>query len=328
VPDCNEKPKALGRCNAHYLQWRKEHVPRPECGFTGCGKPVDSHGYCPGHAHLFRAGKELRPLRPERADTCTVPGCDDPHQGLGYCNRHYILFKLYGNPEHVRVAPRKYTLNESFFDEIATEAQAYWLGFITADGNVTQSERTNTVRVALAIKDTAHLERMNTDLGSDRPLAFWLNRPHPAVLATFDSWRLTEGLRRLGVHPNKSGTVKPWDGPEELMPHFWRGLFDGDGTIFRSRPPGSPSWTMGISGSEPCVRAFAAWGTDLCTSTAKPRLAKGRTWAWSVGGGPKPQLLARAMYEDATVYLDRKHRLATQLATAAFPGKHKFGAKK
>ena len=326
VPDCSEKPKALGRCNAHYLQWRKENVPRPECGFPECGRPVDSHGYCPGHAHLFRAGKELRPLRPERPDTCTVPGCDDPHQGLGYCNRHYILFKLYGDPEHVRVAPRKYTLNEAFFDVIDTEAKAYWLGFITADGNVTQTARTNTLRVGLAIKDTAHLERMNADLGSSRPLTFRLHRAPLAALATFDSWQLVEGLRRLGVHPNKSGTVEPWNGPEELMPHYWRGLFDGDGSIFRTNA--GAHWGLSIAGSEPCVRAFAAWAMEICTSNGKPHLAKGRTWAWSVAGGPKPQLLARALYGGATVYLDRKHQLATQLAAATFPGKHKFGAKK
>jgi hypothetical protein len=324
VPGCDGKRESRGRCSAHYQQWRKENVPRAACAYPDCGKPVDSHGLCAGHAHLFRAGKELRPLRPERSDTCTVPGCPDPHQGLGYCNRHYIMFRLYGDPEHVRVAPRKYTLDQSFFDVIDTEAKAYWLGFITADGNVTQTEHTNTLRVGLAIRDTAHLECMSADLGSNRPLAFRLDRKPLAVIAAFDSLQLVQGLRRLGVHPNKSGTVEPWDGPAELMSHYWRGLFDGDGSISRARD--RAVWSISIAGSEPCVRAFAAWAVGVCGSTGKPRLATGRTWTWVVGGAGKPRLVAQALYGDAAVYLDRKRERACQLIATEFPGKHLFGS--
>ena len=38
---------------------------------------------------------------------------------------------------------RKYYFNEKFFDEIDTIEKAYWLGFICADGSVTNSSKNN-----------------------------------------------------------------------------------------------------------------------------------------------------------------------------------------
>ncbi len=320
VEGCGGKHKALGWCNAHYLKWRKENLPRAACSFPDCGSPVDSHGYCAGHAQQLRKNRELVPLRPARPDTCTVPGCTDPHQGLGYCNRHLIRFHVHGDPLKVRQKgenPRKWSLDESFFDEITTEAQAYWLGFITADGCVARSGRTNTLRVGLAVRDTDHLARMNADLGSDRPLVR-IEREFPAIVATFDSWRLTEGLCRLGVGPNKTGTVEPWDGPAGLMPHYWRGLFDGDGSIYRN---GSREghWGMSLTGSLPCIAAFGEWARPVCGSAAQPSFAKARAWQWSVTGKLMPRRLAEVLYGSATVYLDRKHALACDLLATTFP---------
>lgn len=327
VEGCGRPIIAWGWCNAHYRRWRAHGDPladarhhRPTCSVEGCDGPHRGRGYC--NAHYLRWRRYGDPLgAPERETRlCTVVGCGGKHVGLGLCNLHLLRLRKHGDPEQVRqpgeATYRRYSLNEAFFDEIATEAQAYWLGFITADGCVMRSERTNTLRVILAIKDTAHLERMNGDLGSDRPLAFRLGRPHPAVAATFDSWQLVQGLRHLGIHPNKSGTVDPWSGPEHLMPHYWRGLFDGDGSIFRC----GGGWQLSIAGSESCVRSFGEWATGACGSSGKPRLHRGRTWTWRVGGGPKPQALAAALYDDATVYLQRKHELACELSAIAFPG--------
>lgn len=337
IDGCDGAVIAWGWCNAHYRRWKAHGDPladarhhRPTCSVEGCDGPHRGHGYC--NAHYIRWRRYGDPLgTPPEHETrlCAVAGCGGKHVGLGLCNLHLLRLRKHGDTDQVRqpgeATYRRYALDEAFFDEIATEAQAYWLGFITADGNVMQSEHSNTLRVALAIKDTAHLERMNADLGSDRPLAFWLGRPHPAVAAAFDSWRLVRGLRRLGIHPNKTGTVEPWNGPEHLMPHYWRGLFDGDGSIFRVGA--SSKWTVDIAGSEPCVRAFAAWAQEICRSTGAPQPHRGRTWRWRVTGAAKPQQVARALYGGATVALDRKRELAGQLIATEFPGKHLFGAK-
>lgn len=288
-----------------------------KCSFDECGNPYESRGYCASHARQLRQGFELRPLRAYAREGCSIKGCPDPHQALGYCNRHHLRVRNHGDAQHERrpeSAPRKYKLNVAFFDEIVTEAQAYWLGFITADGGITQTGRTNTLRVGLHPRDEGHLARMNADLGSDRPLLRYPTKP--SVTAAFDSLHLVNALGTLGVGPRKSITVKPWSGPGHLMPHYWRGMFDGDGSIFPTIARNG--WCLSICGSEFCVRTFASWASGTCGSTATPRHLKGGCWGWRVGGGPRPQRLARALYGEATVSLARKQERADRLITTAF----------
>lgn len=324
IDGCPRAARARSWCNAHYQQWRiygdpLGHAPEPptSCSYDGCINPYESRGYCASHARQLRRGADLRPLRAYGRGGCSIEGCVDPHQALGYCNRHHLRVRAHGDAHHERCpedAPRKYQLNVAFFDEIATEAQAYWLGFITADGGVTKTSRTNTLRVGLHARDEAHLLRMNADLGSNRPL---LHRPSkPSVTASFDSLHLVDALGRLGVGPRKSITVRPWAGPPHLVSHYWRGMFDGDGSI--SQSGARPTWRLSMCGSEYCVAAFADWAREICGSTGRIRHIKGGCWGWSVGGGPKPQRLARALYGDAAIALLRKQELADRLSQQIF----------
>jgi hypothetical protein len=323
IDGCTKAAWARTWCNAHYQQWRiygdpLGHAPEPPtaCGFAGCDNPYDSRGYCASHARQLRQGEDLRPLRAYGREGCSIEGCPDPHQGLGYCNRHLLRVRNHDDAHHVRRpedAHRKYELNRTFFDGITTEKQAYWLGFITADGGITQTSRTNTLRVGLHPRDEDHLVKMNADLGSDRPLLHYPAKP--SVTAAFDSLHLVDALGRLGVGPRKSVTVKPWGGPDHLMPHYWRGMFDGDGSIFPTSA--GQGWCLFICGSEFCVKAFASWAAEICGSTATPRHLKGGCWGWRVGGGPKPQLLARVLYGEAATSLARKQERANRLIATA-----------
>ena len=38
-----------------------------------------------------------------------------------------------------------------------------------------------------------------------------------------------------GITAKKTDALQPWDGPADLMPHYWRGLIDGDGSITHQR---------------------------------------------------------------------------------------------
>ena len=62
-------------------------------------------------------------------------------------------------------AIRKYALNESFFSKIESEKQAYWLGFIAADGNIRQDGLCLTIE--LARRDREHLAKFLLDIGSE-----------------------------------------------------------------------------------------------------------------------------------------------------------------
>lgn len=285
------------------------------CSFEGCDRPHESRGYCSTHASQLRQGKQLKPVRAFSSGMCAVDGCPEPHCARGYCNKHWQRWRTHGDPLRVdqgREGSRKYLLDESFFNDVNTEQKAYWLGFITADGCIIESGNTHALRVELGVRDSEHLERMCSDLGSTRPVT----RRRTFACVSFDSWRLVESLNSLGVTPRKSATVQPWDGPSSLMPHYWRGMVDGDGTIYRTTRDGV--WNLGLVGSEACVRAFATWASNICGSKAQPHVAKGSCWGWTVCGGRRPQSLVRALYGESTIALSRKLELAEALMSVDF----------
>jgi DNA invertase Pin-like site-specific DNA recombinase len=65
-------------------------------------------------------------------------------------------------------ALRRYSCDHSFFDEIDTEAKAYWLGFIAADGCVTDK---NVLSISLSSRDHDHLLRFKADIQASHPVA-------------------------------------------------------------------------------------------------------------------------------------------------------------
>lgn len=248
--------------------------------------------------------------------TCSI--CDEPHLACDYCAKHYRRWRKHGDPLIVlpggREGSRRYTLNASCFDEITTEEQAYWLGFITADGGIIESGRTYALRVELAEADADHIRLLTAALGSNKPP--WTRTGLIGV--SLDSWRLVERLGQLGLKPRKSATVEPWSGPADLMPHYWRGLFDGDGSIYKVGT--RTDWCLNICGSRPCVEGFADWAKPITGSTASPRQVRKDTpcWEWAVTGGRKPQLLADALYGSESVALDRKRERAAILRAIDF----------
>jgi hypothetical protein len=210
--------------------------------------------------------------------------------------------------------PRRYTLDETYFDQIDTPDKAYWLGFIAADGCVIEDPagRPAYLRVDLARCDDDHLRTLCTHLGSDRPVLY----SQDCACVSFGSRRLADALCKLGVTPRKSLIVEPWDGPADLMPHYWRGLFDGDGTIFTSKG----SWCVGICGSYACVDTFGSWARAITGGRSQPRSIRKDTecWQWTSQGSVKSQMLAAALYEDASVALERKLLLARELCAIDF----------
>jgi hypothetical protein len=258
--------------------------------------------------------------------TCSIGTCLDLVHARGWCRRHYARWLRHGDPEGGRYS---YRLDETFFDVIDSEAKAYWLGFITADGCVqsgpagTNGWQRHQVSVKLKASDAGHLEKLKSDLTAENPVRPVPQSGMPAAEIAITSRHLVESLIRLGVTPRKSLTVEPWDGPGDLMRHYWRGLFDGDGTIVR-HPQDRDKWHIRFLGSEACVDGFRTWAGTVCGTTAG-KYPKGNIWSFTAGGLASPQALARGLYDGATVYLDRKHELAFRLM--AVPVRHRSPAR-
>jgi hypothetical protein len=221
-----------------------------------------------------------------------------------------------------RPSQRLYALDDFFFDAIDTEAKAYWLGFINADGCVIAGPvgkargRRYQLRVKLKESDAGHLRKLKADMAAESPVYTIPQRglAGPGAEIVMSSAHLVESLIRLGVTPRKSLTATPWDGPDHLMRHYWRGMVDGDGTIVKHSNR-AEKWHLRFLGSEACVEAFRVWAAAVTGSAARKR-PKGNIWMWTAGGLASPQALVRELYDGATVYLDRKYELALQLMAA------------
>jgi hypothetical protein len=252
--------------------------------------------------------------------TCGRDDCGKPHYARNMCKAHYRQEWSKGNlkPLVVRATNRIYALDEHYFDQIDTPEKAYWLGFIAADGYI--SDR-GYLSIALASIDAGHLEKFRAAVGSTAPIKRSLNplkgRRYPRVRLTLYSAHLTRALGREGIFPRKSLTLEPWGGPDNLMPHYWRGVIDGDGTLGIG-----PTWWVGLVGTRALVDAFRAWVQGFLPSASAAPRQIGNIWCLKFGGRMTCRTIALALYQDSPVALDRKGALAVALmATASIDGR-------
>jgi intein-encoded DNA endonuclease-like protein len=133
----------------------------------------------------------------------------------------------------IRRRTNKCVFNDDFFSTIDTEQKAYWLGFITADGNVHRDE--STLQINLSAVDEGHLAKLAMIFR--REVKSIKHSKTPMRYFSIYSKRLCGDLIQLGVLPNKTDEDQSAifnNVPNHLKRHFIRGLFDGDGSIAQS----------------------------------------------------------------------------------------------
>ena len=151
-----------------------------------------------------------------------------------YLRKHGIQVKNYQN---------SVKFDETVFDTIDTEEKAYWLGFIFADGYISsKSNKKSDYNFEISLKgsDTSHLEKFNIfmkhihnniRIGSVRCGKKQCSRCRWSIR----NKHLWETLNSHGCTPRKSLTLQFPDEhifqSKDLIRHFIRGYFDGDGCI-------------------------------------------------------------------------------------------------
>lgn len=120
----------------------------------------------------------------------------------------------------------KYKVNSNYFSSVEKQEQAYILGFIYADGY----NRDDLLEL-LQIKPRIDiLQKIKKELETEAPIVEYT--PDKFTL-NICSKKICEDLTDLGAPRAKSLILKfPTFIDKELMPHFIRGYFDGDGCIW------------------------------------------------------------------------------------------------
>lgn len=133
-----------------------------------------------------------------------------------------------------------YSCNYNFFESIETEEQAYWLGFISADGWINiSSTNAGVVGIELQLKDIEHLKKFNKSIKGNYKIDTFEKQCKLGDKATYHkmcririySKKMVDDLIKLGITSQKTCNLQYPSIKSHLLPHFIRGYFDGDGCL-------------------------------------------------------------------------------------------------
>ena len=210
-----------------------------------------------------------------------------------------------------------YHYNATYFHDIDTQDKAYWLGFFYADGCVTimqkQHERSYEACIKLQGKDGGHLRKFNACLDGNVPVQYSTRK------SVFDgsvcdcasirlySKQIVNDLISHGCAPRKSFDIKFPNLPPELMRHFIRGFFDGDGCFCRDSKPRNTCAINFCSASEAFLDGLRATIYQRGVSSYIVNEANRSTSRLYVRGMENCDRMLTYMYDGANCFLDRKY---------------------
>lgn len=138
---------------------------------------------------------------------------------------------------------KKYNIDETMFDKIDGEWKAYFLGLVYADGCI---QKNHSLKISLKESDREILEELNCIIYKDDKLLGYIKpksfktkngilcRPSGQYYLTINRKHICNQFKKLGCSEKKSLTLEfpnKNQVPLNLMNHFIRGYFDGDGSF-------------------------------------------------------------------------------------------------
>ena len=195
-------------------------------------------------------------------------------------------------------------INHNYFSIIDNEHKAYWLGFLYADGY--NSEKKYQIEITLKSKDKMVLEKLKKDTGAIydiRPRKVKLNgKEYEACRLTMYSKQMSKDLAEKGCYQKKSLTLTFPNFkivPNNLIHHFMRGYFDGDGCITGNN--------FSIVGTKEFINKFVEiLRKNVDISKAEYYAETGKALEWHHASKKDCIKIYNYLYKDSTIYLERK----------------------
>lgn len=237
--------------------------------------------------------------------------------GIEYhCDPNKISRLLKKEGIHIKTSEEmniKYTLDKYYFDVIDTQNKAYILGLLYADGN--RTDGSNTISINLQEQDKDILDKINKEIGSNRPL-YYIDYSQRTDANRVNQWKLSisnkhmaGSLLKYGLEPCKEfKTSFPQQIDEQLWRHFIRGYMDGDGCILK----GECRWFL--TGSKELLLFIKKYLESTLNIHVQEFYHKnGRTYNIRVSGRNQVNKLLDFLYKDATLFLERKYNIYSKL---------------
>ncbi len=197
----------------------------------------------------------------------------------------------------IECSTRKYEFNETFFKKIDTEEKAYWLGFIYADGCL---DARNELRLHVSKKDKTHIQKFKKQINSNHPI-------HNCQLNTISlnicSKKMASYLKKLGVIPAKTFILEYPKIPKKFNNHFIRGVFDGDGCIYK-RKDGIKTWSIYTASEKFKNQLINIINSETGINVFSYKQGNGYTLR--IFRKNDIPLIGEYMYKNSTIFLERK----------------------
>ena len=240
------------------------------------------------------------------------------NKNLEYIKNNYPLFTNGTSKRKIR---------HNFFSKIETELQAYLLGFIMSDGSVNKKRHTLTIHINdkdIEIFDLFKIispEAYTENCKGYESIATVNGRTvknKSSIRLSIASKILIEDLEKLGVIENKTyHELHIPLMPENLIRHFFRGYFDGDGCFtYYARKPNpanrEKNWKMKASISitaktSTLISEFQKW---LAQNDIKTNINFNKKKQYYVLAGSADKTIKNTyllLYKDSNFYLSRKY---------------------
>lgn len=217
----------------------------------------------------------------------------------------------------IPISEQKYSIDCYYFDDLRDPEVIYTIGFLYADGYNNDSS----VILSLEEGDVEILNTINNNLRNEKKVQFEDKSNKHDFGYTYKNQyklvmlnkRISKVLSILGVVRNKSLilTFPKWLHPS-MYPHFIRGVYDGDGSLYRyfdknNKPRNT---TVTITSTEEFCKAII----DICakyvgikSNNYDASCHNGITRVFSITGYNVCKKFLDWIYKDSTIHLDRKY---------------------
>ena len=213
---------------------------------------------------------------------------------------------------------RKYPLNENYFQELDSKDKAYFLGFIYADGFITKRSQGQSI-LGLTLAEIEPIDKFKKYIQTNKKVGYYKktnsysNKSYEYKLALISD-KLVSDIEKLGVTERKTLTLTFPDIQKDLIPHFIRGYFDGDGSVFLhkdSREECSENVYLGVNiyGTKEFLTTLSKYLPFIeegqCIYKEKRR--ETNCWNLKINSNIRSLELYHYMYKDCDdLYLSRK----------------------
>lgn len=221
-----------------------------------------------------------------------------------FARRHNILNRY-------QYRHRRYS-DPYFFNCIDTPNKAYILGFIAADGHVSDKE----IKISLSSVDEEILHKIRNIVGFKNTVKNTLNHNtlKPISSVSFGTSEMIRSLRRLGFCKNKTTDFSIPNIDDNLLIYFYRGFVDGDGSFSKyTSNDGYTRYSFSICGTESALNDFkvffSKFGIKFSKNLYKRFDTENCCYALSASGKNNVLKLLDILYEDVSdsIYLNRKY---------------------